>query len=66
MMLSLLFGVHEPMIGMMGSIIFSAATFGYLVSPVFNDPGNLWGARKRMEDMAPMPEDEEEEVYEDY
>lgn len=50
MILSLLFGIHEPSIGMMGGILFTAASFGYLITPIMNGPGNIWGARQRLEE----------------
>jgi phosphatidylserine synthase len=72
MLMSLLFGVHEPILGMTGAIIFTAAAFGYFFSPVLQGPRNIWGARRRLEsdpDSDPeedlLPEDMED-PYEDY
>jgi phosphatidylserine synthase len=49
MILSLIFGIQEPLIGMMGSIMFTAASLGYLISPLGGGPRKIWGARRRME-----------------
>lgn len=69
MMISLLIGVFEPLIGLMGSIIFAAASFGYLISPIAQGPGNIWGAKKRLLDDEfgeCYPDDiMEEDIYED-
>lgn len=70
MMISLLIGVHEPMIGLMGTIIFAAASFGYLISPIAQGPKKIWGAKKRLMDdeyYDCYPEDMmEDDVYEDH
>jgi CDP-diacylglycerol--serine O-phosphatidyltransferase len=50
MMISLLFGVHVPEIGLMGSILFTAASFGYLISPIQQGPTKIWGAKRRLLD----------------
>ncbi len=49
MIFTLLFGVHDPLVGLMGSIIFSAASLAYLISPLSKGRGNVWGARRRLE-----------------
>lgn len=64
-MFSLLLGVQEPVIGMMGSIMFSAAGIIYLFSPISKGPRNIWGARKRLMEEYPGEEDELEELFED-
>jgi CDP-diacylglycerol--serine O-phosphatidyltransferase len=49
MILSLIFGTQEPSIGMMGSIMFTAASAGYVISPIGRGPRKIWGARRRLE-----------------
>ncbi len=48
MMLSLLIGVHAPIIGMIGSILFAVGCFGYLVSPVISRLANWWALFRMM------------------
>ncbi len=71
MELSLLFGVHEPQLGMMGSILFTAASLGYYFSPILQGPRNIWGAKARLESEYDYPDDEMieeelEDLYEGY
>jgi hypothetical protein len=69
MEMSLLFGVQEPNLGMMGSVLFTAASLGYLFSPILQGPGNIWGAKARLESDFGVDDDldeDMEDLYEDY
>jgi len=50
MIITLLLGPVDNAAGMTGSILFTAASVLYLITPVIHDPKNIWGASKRMED----------------
>ncbi len=72
MEMSLLFGVNEPVLGMMGSMLFTAASLGYFFSPALQGPRNIWGAKRRLEldleeDLSDdLDDDDLEDLYDDY
>ncbi|MGA1793017.1 MAG: CDP-alcohol phosphatidyltransferase family protein [Thermoplasmatota archaeon] len=61
MILSLLIGLHFPVIGFTAAVTFSLPAFLYLISPIFGGPGRIWGASK----WADLVDEEDVDPYDD-